>query len=216
MSNSGKARIIEYNHSDLDELNSRLSSMIIGLGDELLELETGSAQGKAFYEPYINKPFQCKCSMTNWDLAVRSEDAMFITSLAGDYVDRDFSPREHKNKEVETWGVSYVQGESIDWHCHGKPQGGADYSFCYYPKVPEGSASLIFKDVHSDMGEWDRDDDYYKDMQDGFPNYPIYYECIPEEGKLVLWDAEVMHAVLPNKPNGRCAFIGNIFLTKRG
>ena len=216
MTNSGKARIIEYDHGDLEELNSRLSSWIIGLGDELKEMVFHPLTMTSYYEPYINKPLQCKCNMTNWDLAVRNEDAKFITALAGDYVDRDFSPKEHKSKEVETWGVSYAtEGESIDWHCHGKPQGGADFSFCYYVKVPEGSANLLFKDVNSDMTSWDVVEDYYKDKQDGFPDYPIYYECIPEDGKLVIWDAEIMHSVPPNIPNGRCAFIGNIFLTKR-
>jgi len=215
MANSGKGRIIEYDHSDLVELNARLSEFIIGLGDELLEMEVDKMTMTSYYEPYINKPLQCKCSMTNWDLAVRNDDAKFITALVGDYVDRDFSPREHKDKEVETWGVSYTEGESIDWHCHGKPQGGSDYSFCYYPKVPEGSANLLFKDIHSDMMRWETNHDYYTDLQNGFPDYPMYYECTPEEGKLVVWDAEIMHAVLPNKSNGRCAFIGNIILTKK-
>ena len=215
MANSGKGRIIEYDHSDLVELNARLSEFIIGLGDELLEMQVNPTHMTSFYEPYINKPLQCKCNMTNWDLVLRNDDAKFITALVGDYIDRDFSPREHSEKEVETWGVSYTNdGESIDWHCHGKPQGGSTYSFAYYPKVPDGSSSLLFKDIPSDMMLWDTNFDYYKDLQDGFPEYPIYYECTPKEGKLVVWDAEVMHAVSPNpsKANSRCAFIGNIFL----
>ena len=214
MANSGKGRIIEYDHDNFEDLNSKLTSFIIGLGDELLELEFGAESGTALYKPYINKPLQCKCSMTNWDLTVRNEQAEFIAALTSDYVDRDFDPREHDNKEIECWGVSYTEGESIDWHCHGKPQGHSDYSFCYYTNVPEGSSSLLFKDVHWDMkgSNWKVVDDYYKDLQNGFPDYPIYHECIPKNGKLIIWDAEVMHAVPPNTPEGRAALIGNIYL----
>ncbi len=64
MSNSGNGRIIEYDHSDLVELNARLSEFIIGLGDELLEMEVDKMTMTSYYEPYINKPLQCKCSMT--------------------------------------------------------------------------------------------------------------------------------------------------------
>ena len=54
MANSGKGRIIEYDHDNFEDLNLKLTSFIIGLGDELLELEFGAESGTALYQPYIN------------------------------------------------------------------------------------------------------------------------------------------------------------------
>ena len=207
--------IIEYQHDDFANLNSELSSIILELGDELKELEVDK-DNRAYYTPHINKPYQCKSKMTNWDLSYRFEQAYFISNLVCNYVDRDFSPIEHKGKFIESWGVSYGSGNSIDWHCHGEPQGTANYSFAYYVKVPKNSSSLLFKSIPYKIEEnWETRLDYYKDMDNGFPEYPILYECIPSEGKLVIWDAKIMHHVPPNNSKDRCAFIGNITLSQK-
>ena len=108
-------------------------------------------------------------------------------------LDRDFIRRSHPmasyqhNPSVglkcnEMWALVCDKGDSIDPHTH-SPNA---YTFTYYVNTPKGSSPIIF---------------------------PISGHRIKAEaGKLVIFEGRLIHAIPPNKCEGRCIIGGCIGL----
>tara|TARA_B100000287_G_C20333277_1_gene662648 strand:- start:57 stop:623 length:567 start_codon:yes stop_codon:yes gene_type:complete len=78
----------------------------------------------------------------------------------------------------ELWGVEYKKGDFITDHTHAPYV----FAFTYIVNSPKGSPPLIF----STSG----------------------HRVKSEEGKLILWDARLIHKVPPAKVDGRCIIAG--------
>ena len=129
-------------------------------------------------------PEEAHCTMTDWDLYSSQEHVKTMVDWVQRIIDDQFDPPEHDFKTVETWAVTYKEGEDIEWHNHGI----SCYSFVYYVNVPEGSSPLLFQNPEGIID--------------------------PKPGKVVIFESRMKHKVPPNKCNGRCAISGNIFLKK--
>ena len=81
-------------------------------------------------------------------------------------------------KCTELWGVQYQKGNYITSHSH-TPYA---YAFTYIVNSPKGSPPLIFPTSG--------------------------HRVKSEEGKLILWDARLIHEVPPSKVDGRCIIAG--------
>ena len=167
-------KIGEYKYPPSDDINNELFDIIQELGS-----------GKEGVTPV-----EANCTMTDWDLYTSQEHVKTMVDWVKDIIDNEFNPPEHDVKTVETWAVTYKEGEDIKWHKHGV----SCYSFVYYVNVPEGSSPFLFKLP-----------DFYRDLE-GIID--------PKPGKVVIFESRLEHSVPPNKCEGRCAISGNIFLKK--
>lgn len=161
-------KIGEYHYPPYNDINEKLFHIIQDLGSG----KTG-----------VN-PEEAHCTMTDWDLYSSQEHVKTMVDWVQRIIDDQFDPPEHDFKTVETWAVTYKEGEDIEWHNHGI----SCYSFVYYVNVPEGSSPLLFQNPEGIID--------------------------PKPGKVVIFESRMKHKVPPNKCNGRCAVSGNIFLKK--
>ena len=161
-------KIGEYHYPPFNDINEKLFYIIQDLG-------SGSTG--------VN-PKEAHCTMTDWDLYTSQEHVKTMVDWVQRIIDDQFNPPEHDFKTVETWAVTYKEGEDIDWHSHGI----SSYSFVYYVNVPEGSSPLLFQNPEGIID--------------------------PKPGKVVIFESRLKHKVPPNNCNGRCAVSGNIFLKK--
>ena len=81
---------------------------------------------------------------------------------------------------TELWGIEFKKGDLISSHTHNPYL----YAFTYVVNAPKGSSPLIFPTSG--------------------------HRVKSKEGKLILWDARLVHRVPPAKVDGRCIIAGVI------
>jgi len=132
--------------------------------------------------PHDERPYEANCTMTEWDLYSSDTIVKDLVTWIYGKIDEEFDPPEHDLKTIETWGVTYKNGENIDWHSHGN----ATYSFAYYVNVPPGASPILFR----------KPDEVFE----------------ARSGNVIIFESSRQHMVPPNNCDGRCAISGNIFL----